>query len=370
VKVNSMPQGKKAKKSTVPVWLSKLAWGVAIFMVALMVFVLWQKVPVVLSASANDQGNVSTGTSIGTETAPDAAIPALPQIAPPPGIDAMVRETNPQTVIPTRGRTDIEKYTIQKGDSIFGISKEYKVKPETILWANYDTLQDDPQRISIGDEIKIPAIDGILYTWKEGDTLESVAERFKANVSDIIQYPGNKLDIANPEIKAGTSVMIPGGSRELKPWIVAVAYAPKSGVNKGISGPGGCQLSAGGGLGSGGFVWPTVNHFLSGNDYWSGHLGIDIAAAEGAPVYASDSGVVVYAGVIGGGYGNMIMIDHNNGFHSLYAHLSVISVRCGQSVGQGNLIGLSGSTGNSTGPHLHFEVRHNGGFVNPWYVLP
>ncbi len=89
-------------------------------------------------------------------------------------------------------------------------------------------------------------------------------------------------------------------------------------------------------------------------------------------VYLDDcaSGVVVYAGAIGGGYGNMVMIDHANGYQTLYAHLSQINVRCGQSVYQGGLIGLSGSTGNSTGPHLHFEVRYMGGFVNPWTILP
>jgi len=90
----------------------------------------------------------------------------------------------------------------------------------------------------------------------------------------------------------------------------------------------------------------------------------------GQTVYASDSGVVVYAGGISGGYGNMVMIDHGNGYATLYAHLSAISVRCGQSVYQGGPIGAAGSTGNSTGPHLHFEVRYFGGFINPRFVLP
>jgi murein DD-endopeptidase MepM/ murein hydrolase activator NlpD len=139
-------------------------------------------------------------------------------------------------------------------------------------------------------------------------------------------------------------------------------------VSKTIAG--GCEIPAGGAFGTGSFVWPAANRFLSGNDYWDGHLAIDIAAATGAPVYATDSGVVVYAAPIGGGYGNMVMIDHGNGYHSVYAHLSQIAVRCGQSVFQGGTIGYAGSTGNSTGPHLHFEVRYMGGFINPWHVLP
>jgi murein DD-endopeptidase MepM/ murein hydrolase activator NlpD len=145
-------------------------------------------------------------------------------------------------------------------------------------------------------------------------------------------------------------------------------WRPRSGASKSI--PGGCQIPEGGAFGTGTFVWPAANRSLSGNDYWDGHLAIDIAAATGAPVYATDSGVVVYAASIGGGYGNMVMIDHGNGYHSVYAHLSQIVARCGQSTYQGNIVGYAGSTGNSTGPHLHFEVRYMGGFINPWHVLP
>jgi len=90
---------------------------------------------------------------------------------------------------------------------------------------------------------------------------------------------------------------------------------------------------------------------------------------QGDAIFASDSGVVIYAGAISGGYGNMVMIDHGNGYQTLYAHLSTINVSCGQSVYQGQVIGGCGSTGNSTGAHLHFEIRLNGGFINPWLVI-
>ena len=143
-----------------------------------------------------------------------------------------------------------------------------------------------------------------------------------------------------------------------------------SGVSAGIYGSGVCSGGYEGLYGSGAFIWPTINRYISGNDYWSGHLAIDIAAGSGAPIYASDSGLVVYSGWISGGYGNMVMIDHGNGWQTVYAHLSQVSVGCGQSVSQGQTIGLAGSTGNSTGPHLHFEIRFQDGFVNPWFVLP
>jgi murein DD-endopeptidase MepM/ murein hydrolase activator NlpD len=125
-------------------------------------------------------------------------------------------------------------------------------------------------------------------------------------------------------------------------------------------------------IGSGGFVWPANAHYLSGNNYWSGHLGIDIAAGLGDPVYAADGGVTVFAGWSNWGYGNMVVIDHGNGWQTLYAHLRDTGVlsKCGESVVQGQLIGWAGSTGNSSGPHLHFELNFKGTRPNPWSYLP
>jgi murein DD-endopeptidase MepM/ murein hydrolase activator NlpD len=137
-----------------------------------------------------------------------------------------------------------------------------------------------------------------------------------------------------------------------------------------VYGAGACTGNYDGAYGSGYFIWPSYNRFLSGNDFWSGHLGIDIAGATGDQVWASDAGVVVFAGWAQGGYGNMVMVDHGNGYQTLYAHLSSVRTYCGKSVGAGSVIGSIGSTGNSTGPHLHFEIRVWGQFINPWQVLP
>lgn len=123
-------------------------------------------------------------------------------------------------------------------------------------------------------------------------------------------------------------------------------------------------------IGSGAFVWPTDNHFLSGNDYLYQHPGIDIAAGMGAPIYAADSGMVRSEGNDNSGYGNVVEIDHGNGYSTVYAHLSVIGVRACQSVSAGQWIGAAGSTGNSSGAHLHFEVMKDGQYINPWSVLP
>jgi penicillin-binding protein A len=132
-----------------------------------------------------------------------------------------------------------------------------------------------------------------------------------------------------------------------------------------------CVVTREGVEGTGTFIWPSQYQALSGGDFRIGHPGLDLSAPSGSPVYAADTGVVIFAGWTGGvGYGNAILIDHGNGYQTLYAHLSQVSIHCGAKVDQGKLIGLSGNTGNSTGAHLHFEVRVPGGYINPLRVLP
>jgi murein DD-endopeptidase MepM/ murein hydrolase activator NlpD len=121
---------------------------------------------------------------------------------------------------------------------------------------------------------------------------------------------------------------------------------------------------------TGAFLWPSPYQALSGGDFREGHPGFDLATPLGSPVHAADTGLVVFAGWSGLGYGNTVLIDHGNGYQTLYAHLSQVSIYCGARVEKGKLVGLSGDTGNSTGPHLHFEVRVPGGYINPLRVLP
>lgn len=123
-------------------------------------------------------------------------------------------------------------------------------------------------------------------------------------------------------------------------------------------------------VGSGRLIWPSQYQALSGTDFTPDHPGLDLSAPPESNVFAADSGVVIFAGWTGAGYGNAVLIDHLNGYRTLYGHLSHVSVRCGQAVDAGRIVGQSGTTGNSTGPHLHFEVRVPGGFVNPLKVLP
>lgn len=342
-------------------WLLLISWGITVLVVAAMVLVLFKGIPF-----------LNSGTETVYENPEQIKISApLPEYQPNAADDFLVRLANLDTEIPKGARQSAVKYTVVEGDSIFSISKEYDIKPESILWANYDLLNDDPTFLSPGWELIIPPVDGIYYKWKEGDSLEKIAGKYKASVQDIVSWPSNHLDVTNPEILPNSFVMIPGGSREIQSWIVPVAFSPRSGANRVIAGPGGCEAPGTGFVGSTGFVWPVANgvHTLSGFDFTSYHLGIDISAVQGTTVYAADSGTVIYAGWIDGGYGNMIEIDHNNGYATVYAHLSSIGVACGSNVYGGTPIGQAGSTGKSTGAHLHFEVRYFSSFINPWQVL-
>ena len=305
---------------------------------------------------------ISASPNLGT-----AVLPAFLKVFPEQGIN---RRTALHTNIPTRARTDVIEYTVTTGDSVFGIAKSFNLHPETILWANYDSLNDSPDMLNPGMELNVPPVDGVYYQWQEGDSLDSVATKFDATVQDILSWEGNNFDLTDPKVEPGAYIMVPNGHREFKQWVVPTIARANSGVLKSVLGPGACEGNYEGAYGSGAFAWPTASHVLSGNDYWSGHLGIDIAGYLGDGIFAADAGVVVFAGWANGGYGYMVMIDHGNGYQSLYAHMSVVSATCGQSVYTGSYIGAIGSTGNSTGPHLHFEVRYMGGFISPWYVLP
>ena len=278
------------------------------------------------------------------------------------------------TTIPTRSRVEVLTYKVEQGDSLFAIADNFGLMPETILWGNFDTLRDNPHTLQPGQELNILPVNGTYHEWREGESLFRVAEYYGVDPLEIVQYPGNNLDIYdfdldNPAFKVGQMLIVPGGEREL------VDYGPPAITrnNPAIAstyGPGHCGTIYIGAVGVGYFLWPTTERWLSGYPYNPNiHPAIDIAGILGNAVWASDNGVVVYSGWSNYGYGNMVVIDHGNGWQTLYAHLNTINVGCGQSVNQGELIGGLGSTGNSSGPHLHFEMIYSGAKVNPMDFL-
>lgn len=289
------------------------------------------------------------------------------------------RRADLNTDIPTRPRTEITEYEVQAGDTIFGIADKFGISAQTIMWGNKDVLNDDPHSLRPGQILRILPVNGVLRQVYEGDTIEKYAVWYNTTVDAILFWPGNKLDPDNPTLNIGDWIVVPGGSREFVQLVVpnpSVETIASSGIAGRTlwppdAGPGACPGGyTGGAVGSGSFIWPTNLRTLSGTNYTSFHPAIDIAAGIGDPIYAADSGIVIFAGWSNWGYGNMVVISHRNGWQTLYAHLSGWNVSCGQSVFQGNLIGLGGSTGNSTGPHLHFEMNLNGARLNPWNFLP
>jgi hypothetical protein len=222
--------------------------------------------------------------------------------------------------------------------------------------------------------LNILPTNGTYYQWNTGDSLASVASFFQVDENAIISYPGNYIDLttaetSEPGIEPGAWLIIPGGKRPLKDW-GPPAISRSNPASARYYGDGYCGSVYEGAIGTGTFIWPTAARSISGYGYSGIHPAIDIAGAIGNAAFAADSGVVVFAGWSNYGYGYMVVIDHGNGWQTAYAHLSAVAVTCGQSVFQGGYIGAVGSTGNSTGAHLHFELVYNGAKPNPLDYLP
>jgi murein DD-endopeptidase MepM/ murein hydrolase activator NlpD len=279
------------------------------------------------------------------------------------GVQGIFRLALLHTSLPNRPRFEFVEYEIQAGDTLFTIADRFGLKPQSLMWTNPKEL-GDPHWITPGQVIKIPPTDGAVYEWHAGDGLNAVARFFKVTPEDIINWPGNNLtlesvgDFAAPNITPGTLLFVPGGQGQFITWNMPRITRDNPAVAKTV-GPGYCGTVYDGAVGTSTFVWPAATRYISGYRYQPeiNHFGIDIGGSTGVGIYASDNGVIVYAGWNDFGYGNLIVIDHGNGWQTYYAHLSQINVICGQSVYQGDLIGLMGSTGRSTGPHLHFEMR-------------
>ena len=353
---------------------SLLRTGTAVLSLTLLVVVIW------LVRLFYAQGSNVADAANAPATVPTVAVAGI-DTTQQDGTDTfggIPRLAQVHTTIPSRPRQDVVKYTVQDGDTIFGISEKFGLKPQTVLWGNYYILLDDPHALKAGQELNILPVDGTYHEWNEGEGLNGVASYYGVKPEDIINYPANNLDAAAigdyaaPNIKPGTWLVVPGGARQFVSWSAPLGVTRENAAYARVLGAGACDPVTGGAVGFGTFVWPANKHYLSGFTYSpeSNHWGIDVAGNGGEGAYATDAGVIVYAGWNDYGYGNMVMIDHGNGFQSLYAHLSEIYVGCGQSVGQGDAIGAIGSTGRSTGAHLHFEIMTATVKINPYDVLP
>jgi LysM repeat protein len=359
---------------------SVLRIGTHMLFIALALLVVWVMRAYYLRAPEPETPQQAAQAATLPTSTPTHVLPDLPPISSDNAVykAGIPRLAQVHTTIPTRPRTEVVTYVVQLGDTVFGIAEKFGLKPETILWGNYFILADNPHALVEGQELNILPLDGTYHRWSAGEGLNGVAQGYSVTPEDIINWEGNNLDLetlgdwSNPDIEPGTFLVIPGGVRQFVTWSAPRITRANPGVARFI-GPGSCGTILDGAVGTGTFIWPSNNHFLSGYDYSpsTNHFAIDIDGDLGEPMWAADSGVVVYAGWNNFGYGNMVVIDHGNGWQTAYAHMQVYSVVCGQSVFQGTPIGTIGSTGKSSGPHIHFEMLHdNYGKVNPWDFLP
>ncbi|MCL5999436.1 MAG: peptidoglycan DD-metalloendopeptidase family protein [Chloroflexi bacterium] len=327
--------------------------------------------------------------SAGQPQAEPTAIVLLPADTDVHGEDALQRGFVPSQRPPAEGDVGagspaargLITYTVHSGDTLFGVAAAFGLAPETVLWSNYKTLKDNPHLLSVGMDLLIPPSDGLIAVVEEGDTLDGIARRFQVTPDSLVAEPVNELRDVNQPLAIGQVVFVPGGQRELVVWevpepeLVQPKTASASGVP--VYRVGACGEIAIPALGTGTFIYPTTQRTLSGYNFGRVHPGLDFDGDMGNPIYAADSGTVIFAGdsvnAAGRfvGYGRYVVIDHGNGYQTLYAHSSELYVTCGQQVLKGSLIAVVGSTGNSTGPHLHFELRNQRRAVNPWdFLLP
>jgi murein DD-endopeptidase MepM/ murein hydrolase activator NlpD len=263
---------------------------------------------------------------------------------------------NPYTYEGQRPEHQLITYTVRPLDTPNRIAANFGIKPETLLGGN-PTLSEESNALQVGYVLTILPVDGLLHTVRDGDTLESLAAEYGVSVEEIIGYEPNNLEFPY-RLYPETQIVVPGAVREVFKWTAPTVSSPGAG-RPGIT----CNVT-----GTGTFVWPVTGRNISQN-YWYGHQAIDIALPEGRAVVASDTGVVTWAGWNIWGYGNLVVVNHCNGYETYYAHLSSIAVVPGQIVYQGGYIAASGNTGRSSGPHLHFEIRYLNTLLDPLQSL-
>ena len=254
---------------------------------------------------------------------------------------------------------EIIDHIVSDGETLSSIAQRYGLQVSTILWENNLT---EKSKIKAGDELRILPVDGIRHKVARGETIYSIGRKYGLEDSQlqvIVDYPFNEfLNDEDFDVVAGQYLMVPNGVMPR-----AIASGTTNATRYGVLTPDAGSVSA-----SGSFIWPASGRITQGYSFY--HKAFDIANKAGGQILATDAGVVTVAGLLDNtGYGNRVMIDHGNGFVTLYAHMSVIQVKAGQRVKRGDVLGQMGNTGRSTGTHLHFEIRQGGVLLDPGNFL-
>jgi murein DD-endopeptidase MepM/ murein hydrolase activator NlpD len=239
------------------------------------------------------------------------------------------------------GRTQVEIYTVEDGDTLWSIAVKFELSLDTLRWSNPE-LERNPDVLAVGTELVILPVEGVYHIIEAGDDIETIAAKYGVAEDDITAYPPNGL-YPPYELTPGEGLIVPFGSKE--PVLPKPALYPEFPL-----------------------AWPVAGHVTGG--FEPDHPALDIGAPYGSTVYAADSGTITYAGWATDGYGYTLIIDHGDGRETWYNHLKGTLLEAGGFVFRGTPIAEVGSTGHSSGPHVHFELRLNGEPVDPSDYLP
>lgn len=282
------------------------------------------------------------------------------------GGDTITRQPVPYTTFPSRPRAEVITHTVQQDETLWTIAAQYNLAPETVAWSNREAIQDAPWLIQPGLQLFILPVDGVYHTVREDDTVESIAESYEVEPSALYNE-WNDLEEGD-DLEVGQLLVVPRGQWEEITWQPPQPAPSQPRYSARYS-----ASSAAAPNPNNWFILPTGSRLVSGWYFHDPrnptHIGLDYKCSMGDPLYAADSGVVTIAGW-SGGYGILVELNHGNGFMTRYGHFSQLAVGAGQAVHQGDLLGYCGSTGWSTGPHLHFEIRKNGVPQDPMLYQP
>ncbi|MEN9328265.1 MAG: hypothetical protein RI947_1073 [Candidatus Parcubacteria bacterium] len=255
------------------------------------------------------------------------------------------------TIISSKPRDKVIEYKVQEGDTIASIAKKFDVSVDSIKWVN--DKKDDV--IHPGNALKIPPVTGLVHKVVSGENIYTIAKKYKTDAQKIVNFPFNDFaDLDTFALTPGQALYVPDGIIENEQQKYIAQQQMFAQVQSGVKG-------------SSSFIWPTTG-IITQYPIWY-HMALDIANSAAPLVIASDTGTVVYSGCLRYGYGCHVIIDHGNGYTTLYGHLSRIDVSAGQVISKGGQVGQMGSTGRSTGTHLHFEIRSGGTLLSPLNFL-
>ena len=280
----------------------------------------------------------------------------------------LIKNTGQGTKVDNSELCDIIEYVVEEGDVLSSIARRFDVSMDTIIWENEIT---NPHQLKPGTKLAVLPVSGIIHEVKEGDTFEKVAKKYEIDPEKLCRQNQMKEDV---ELVAGVKLIIPGGKKTVYAGSGTYLASRSPGTYASYKPPvliDGAIILANGARDKDGkwMVKPTTGVYTTYFGGRRGHWAVDIADRGKPPIVAAaDSTVVKSQCGWNGGYGCVIVLDHGDGFQTLYAHLSELAVVVGDSVTQGSRIGTMGNTGRvwgSTGIHLHFEVVDNGVKKNP-----